>query len=439
MQRYLLAPLLTEKDDAESSEGGIDPLGTEPLADALAVKLVPGVRERQRHPRFLTAMAVSLEICRDFDEETVATDGISAPWIIFEWYLVEGLVRSTDPKERLGVPGSLKAARAIDDGVPLSARRYLKTPTVFGFHGVYRQLARTLGIEDSGRLGETGFELLSIWAAEQGLEGFVGSGGGPGQAVRTQLKDAVRAGLELGSTARGGGWSGWEFFRNHLSPYGAKSQESRFIATALLNDPKGFRRDLIESLIAAKGLRVWEATSSEREFHRALRVTAREELRDLLNAIDGFESFSRFCQDAFQDCLCEMTRQGGKKTSLTSLAALRSVRLASKRVPESFSEVMTQLGPVGETVRFSETFAGLAERGSPTEWVARLIEHHRKTQRRKPPNGKNPWFERFDDGSLMIRPDYRTEEPGTHDDRYVHLYRTPSLWQFARDIHLVKA
>jgi hypothetical protein len=32
MQRYLFAPLLTEKDDAESSEGGIDPLGTEQYA-----------------------------------------------------------------------------------------------------------------------------------------------------------------------------------------------------------------------------------------------------------------------------------------------------------------------------------------------------------------------------------------------------------------------
>src|SRR5271166_2093668 len=100
MQHYLLAPLLTEKDEAESSEGGIDPLGAEPLADALAVKLVPGVRERQRHPRFLTAMALSLEICRDFDEEMVATDGVSAPSIVFEWYLVEGLVRSTDASER---------------------------------------------------------------------------------------------------------------------------------------------------------------------------------------------------------------------------------------------------------------------------------------------------------------------------------------------------
>jgi hypothetical protein len=439
MQRYLLAPLLTEKDDVESSEGGIDPLGTEPLADALAVKLAPGVRERQRHPRFLTAMAVSLEVCRDFDEETLATDGISAPWMVFEWYVVEGLVRSTDARERLGVPGSQKAARARADGVPLSARRYLKTPTVFGFDGVYRQLARTLGIEDNGRLGEAGFELLSVWAVEEGLPGFAGSGDGPGQAVRSQLKDAVRAGLELGSTARGGGWSGWEFFQKHLSPYGAKPREARFIARALVNDPKGFRRDVIESLIAAKGLRVWEATGSEREFHRVLRVAAREELRDLLDAIEGFESFSRLCQDAFQDCLCEMTRRGGKKTSLASLAAIASVRLASKRIPESFGEVMMQLEPVGENVRFGETFAGIAERGSVAEWVERLLEHHRKTQRRKPPNGKSPWFERFDDGSLIIRPDYRTEEPGTHDNGYVHLYRTSSLWQFARDLHLVKA
>ena len=57
MQGYALAPFLTEKDDVESGEGAIDPLGTEPLADRLASKLVPGVRERQQHPRFLTCYA----------------------------------------------------------------------------------------------------------------------------------------------------------------------------------------------------------------------------------------------------------------------------------------------------------------------------------------------------------------------------------------------
>lgn len=78
MASYPLAPLLTEKDDADSSEGGIDPLGLYTIADALGVRLVPGVRERQSHPRFVTAMAASLAVCGDarFEDEEVAIDGI---------------------------------------------------------------------------------------------------------------------------------------------------------------------------------------------------------------------------------------------------------------------------------------------------------------------------------------------------------------------------
>lgn len=57
---YASGPLLTERDEVESAEGGIDPLGTEPIAETLGVMLSPGVRERQLHPRFLTAMAVSM-------------------------------------------------------------------------------------------------------------------------------------------------------------------------------------------------------------------------------------------------------------------------------------------------------------------------------------------------------------------------------------------
>lgn len=434
MQQYALAPILTERDPVDSTEGGINPLGTEALADALAVHLVPGVRERQRHPRFLTAMAASLEVCRDFDEDTLATDGVSAPWQVFEWYLVEGLVRSAEEGERVGLPGSQKAARAIADGVPLSAKRYLKTPAVFGFHGVYRQLARALGIEDAGRLGEVGFELLNVWAREQQLEGFAGSEIGPGQAVRIQLKEAVQAGLEKGATARNAGWAGWTFFRKHLAPDTAGTKEAEFIYTELVNDRKGFRREVIEFLVSPKGRQAWEETGSERVFHQALRTIASHELCQLLDAIDAYEGFSRLCHDAFQDCLCEMTRQGGKKTTLAVLAALPFVKNAWQRVPERFGEVMEQLEPVGEAVRFGETFAGLAERGSNVEWAERLIEHHRKTQKQKE---KNHWFERFDDGSFIIRPDYRTDKPGTGDAHYVHPYRTSSLYQFAQDLNRV--
>ena len=112
----MLTPLLTEKDPAISSEGSIDPLGMYAIADSLAVRLVPGVRERQSHPRFLTAIAVSLAICSEFDDDRVASDGVSEPWQVFEWYLVEGLVRSlTDEDQLQGLPGRDKAARAIQD------------------------------------------------------------------------------------------------------------------------------------------------------------------------------------------------------------------------------------------------------------------------------------------------------------------------------------
>jgi hypothetical protein len=439
MQTYSLAPLLTQKDDAESAEGGLDPLGTESLADTLASNLVPGVRERMSRPRFLTAIAASLEVCRDFADDTIAKDGISEPWQVFEWYLVEGMVRTADADQRKGLPGSLKAAQAIDDGVPISAKRYLKTPTVFGLHGVYRNLARNLGIDESGRLGETGFQLLTIWAKEQGLEGFCGTGGGPGRDVREQLVGAVREGLNQGATTRSSGWAGWEFFSKHLAPYPPGRDEARFLLSALLADPKGYRKHVIDFLVSPAGRRAWEANSSERQFHKELRRNSSNGLAPLLDAIDSYESLSRLCEDAFRDCLYELTGQGGRKTPPTLLATLPSVKQASERVPAMFGDVLTRLEPLGLASRLANTLSLLAEKGTPPEWTARLIKHHQQTQRNKPPNGKNPWFEQFDDGSVIIRPEYRTDDTGAHDGSYVHLYRTRPLWNFAADLRVIKA
>jgi len=51
----MLLPLLSEADPAATSEGSLDPLGLYAIADSLAGRLVPGLRERMTHPRFLTA------------------------------------------------------------------------------------------------------------------------------------------------------------------------------------------------------------------------------------------------------------------------------------------------------------------------------------------------------------------------------------------------
>lgn len=128
----MLTPLLTEADPLHSSEGSIDPLGLYTIADRLAMSLVPGVRERMAHARFLTATAVSLAVCGEFDEDVIAADGISEPWQVFEWYLVEGMVRTCKDSAAIqGLPGREKVASAIRHRVPLSASRYLKTARVF--------------------------------------------------------------------------------------------------------------------------------------------------------------------------------------------------------------------------------------------------------------------------------------------------------------------
>lgn len=433
---YPISPFLSDLDPAESAEGGIDPLGLYTIADALAVRLVPGVRERQSHPRFLTAMAVSHTVCDKFIDR-LAADGKTEPWLVFEWYLVEGMVRKADKADLVGLPGSFKARQSIEDCVPLSSRRYLKTPSVFGFHGIYRQLARNCGVETGDRLGEAGFELLSRWAREQGLEGFAGSAGGSGAAALTQLREAIHDGLETGGTKRSPQWSGWDFFPRHLAIRAIGKQEGAYITGLLRGDPAGHRREVLDFLTASALRRSWSDPPAERPFHELLRASASEPLRELLDAIECYERFARACQDAFDECLHEMTRARSGKVSTTRLSSLKPVVSARERVPGLFQEVSVRLQPLDETPRFHESFSSLAESEGTEDWVRRLLEHHRRTQKLKPPDGKNAWFDTWDDGNFSIRPLYLREEPARGDDSYVHAYRTNPLWSFARDLRLV--
>ena len=101
-----------------------------------------------------------------------------------------------------------------------------------------------------------------------------------------------------------------------------------------------------------------------------------------------------------------------------------------------FGDVMAKLEPFEQSPRFVQSFASLAERCTPIEWVERLAEHQSRVQRSKPPDGKNAWFERFDDGSFIILRLYKRDEGGTHDEKYVHAYRAGSLASFASNLQL---
>ena len=433
---FPLLPLLSDEDKVETSEGGLDPLGLVQVSEALAVRLVPGVRERMSHPRYLTAMAVAMEVCGKFSEETVAHDGISPPWLVFEWIAVEGFVRTADGRDPFKLPGSDKAATALRERVPLSAARYLKTPNVFGFHGVYRGLARDLDIDNAGRLGETGYKLLTTWAKEQKLGGFMGSAGSDGVDICDQLYGAVIRSLRVGAVACRDGWPYWPFFREHLAPHQVGPREAVVLRDALFAGTAGFRGTVLRFLVSDRGRKIFEKTQSELSFHAALRRSADPELGALLDAIASYEMFSRTCQDAFEDVLVEMTRRSGTKVTPRELGRIETVKTASKRVPEMFGELLERLEPFRETVRFGKTFEPLAEPTDAASWADRLLGHHVATQRKKQP-AKSPWFERDDGGGAIIRPLYRMEQPDRRDDTYLHAYRTKPLHSFARDLHLL--
>lgn len=434
----MLTPLLSELDPKSSSEGSLDPLWLYPIADSLAEKLVPGVRERQIHPRFLTAMAVASMVCSDFEDDIIAKDEVSEPWQVFEWYLVEGLVRTIDDaKARQGVPGSEKATNALRDGVPLSAARYLKSPAVFGFHGVYRTLATNMDIiDDSGRLGDVGYRLIKIWESEQGLSGFCSNDRGSGAEIRRQLYTAVQKGLENGATAKGGGWGGWWFFKDHLAPLKFGNNEASFIRGALWDVRYDTRRQVMEFLCSKKGQKVWRDSGSEKDIHESLRPAASPELKLLLDAILAYEAFSRALQDAFDDCLLYMSQKKAR-VSLKELSKLTDIRSAQKNTYELFPIVLERLQPFGEATRFEDGFTELAEKTSTEEWIAALINHHIRIQQNKPPNGKNPWFISLDDGNYFIRSDYSTDKGGLKDNSYPHYYRTRPLQSFIEDMRLV--
>jgi len=435
----MLKPLLSDYDPITSSEGALDPLGLYSIADSLGRELVPGVRERQSHPRFLTAIAVGAYLCSAFDDDTIAADGVSEPWQVYEWHVVEGIVRSASKQDEYrGLPGSLKAEQAISENQHLSAVRYLKTPRVFGFHGVYRLLAHTLEIIDQhGRLDVNGWELLNIWENEQKLHGFVGTSGQSGSSWRKTITEAIEEALRVSRLNRSGGWSGWQFFFDHLRHTKHEEQEAAFIRTALMDSSSGYRSDVLDFLVSETGQRLWTSTSSEFVFHKALSKNGAREMRPLLDAIMAYEQFARHMTDAFYSCLHTMTRKAGK-TPAAELAAAGPVRNAYKNIPASFHKLSDLLQPYGLSLDFENGFKGLDTRGNIETWVCSLLEHHFRIQRSKPPNGKNPWIERFSDSSYMVRTAYRQTDPPAHKEelQYVHAYRTNSLWSFASDLRM---
>lgn len=428
-------PFLTLPDPLISGEGALDPIGLSMIGDRLAEQILPGLRVRMSRPRFLTAIAVSAEVCKDI-EDRFATDGITPAYLVFEWLLVEAFVRESEEDATRRTPGIQKArdVRASDDA--MCARTYLKTPTVFGFHGVYKPLARHLGIvDDDLRLSDQGYELLKIWQSEQGMEGFLDgvTGSGPGRSARQTFRSAVEDGLAASCTKRSGGWQGWQILAAHLAPTNTGPNEAAFIHRLLADPEAAPRGEVFQLLLDAadkEGL-------SEHEIVRSfLLPKAGRDLTIQLKSIAAYEKACVVLEEAF-DWICYLsTHSVGRPITAATFGEEARVCQLAKDLPTALKDAEKALtvAPLG----VQQLFAALAKGFDPVRDAETLFEtvlaRHEQVQKEKPPEGKRSWFERSPDGATFVRPPYRVTERPASEPSWNRPYRIATVRSFLDDL-----
>ncbi|MCI0487101.1 MAG: hypothetical protein L0229_10930 [Blastocatellia bacterium] len=428
-------PFLTLLDPVTSGEGALDPLGLATTGDRLANWILPGLAARMSRPRFLTAMAVAAVVCDEIDD--IAVDRVTPAHIVFEWLLVEGFTRRADDKRIRGTPGIDKARRARDARLPMCAKSYLKTPSVFGFHGAYKRLALDTGILDEDfHLCDNGYTLVKIWEAEQKIEGFLDSSLSRNSSgnVKQVLRSAVRDGLKCEHTNRSAAWSGWSFFADHLAPSEIGEREAGFIRDLIL-DAKGDRRGEIFKLIEQPDNLKVADKESEAALVRHIIPQSSPELARRLETIKAYEEFCALMEDAF-DWLRYLSSQAGAwALSRAEFADKQEIRIIASELPRRL-EIARQFlndAPVQIDREFDQIAVFFEGVESAAELYDALIDRHAQVQKAKQPEGKREWFERAMDGSAFVRIPYRLDESPVKREWWNRPYRLMAVRSFCRD------
>jgi hypothetical protein len=413
-------------------------LGLASASDQLAEWILPGLRARMSRPRFLTAIAVSAVVC-DGLQGLYAADNITPAHLVFEWLLVEGYAREGRDDEILRTPGILKAREAKRAGVRMSAKSYLKVPTVFGFHGVYKRLATNLRIVDEDySLGDNGYALVKVWEEEQGLAGFIDSAL-PRQStlnLKRVLRSAVEEGLARGYTERGGGWQGWRFFAERLAPARIGAREAHYIRQLLL-DPSGDRREEVFRLLELPRNLHLADEGSEAVMIRNLLPQASPGLTTRLKAITAFEAACACVEDAFDWLRYLSTLSPARALSRSEFTSVDVVRRTASALGGRLSaaERLLDDAPSQAQEKFAELAAYFTQVRSADDLFDAVLRRHSAVQRTKPPEGKREWFEHAADGGVYVRSDYRLDVRPAPRDWWPRPYRLLTASNFCDDLN----
>lgn len=436
----LRAPILSEFDPPQESEGSVDPLSLQRIYERLADRILPAVTVRMSRVRFLTAIAVAAHVCRDYEDDDLAADDLTPPWLLFEWFVVEAFARSLDDDTPRGIPGMMKVKAALRNGRHVGAASYLKTPKIFGYTGVYKRLAVALRIVTDGlRLDDRGYRLVREWERDQEMQGFFDGREGPGARFRDEIREALRDGLAKGRTVHRKG-PFWDELATKFHPDHAGPREAAAIRDALLSgdhvDPshlEGARmtRELLEALVRKP---FDFASEDEADYLRTISPASSAELRVRLQAIDDYESLCRPITDAFDFVRHLSTREGRAPIGADEFSECKeasgivgAVASGASRVRDNRSLLEWEPDVLGLVSRYGDV-------KTAADLFRRVLEHHEHAQREKPPEGKRPWIERVRQDRVVIRAAYAFPDPPVDRREYVHVYRVPSVSRFLGDL-----
>lgn len=359
-------PFSTTYDKTEDPPGSVDPLGTLSEAERLADILLPGFTSRMWRPRLLTFAAVASVIADRVVKITGREEDRLDARLVFERLFVAGIVRQADenPDDYRGaitrLPGSTLAKQAWNDGEPLRSGNFLKGQAVNGPYGVMARLCRSVGlIDNDGRLGRNGPDLLLAWSSDQGLTNYLED---PNQADGEGVKWAkIVTKTVYQGLGRQGDWPSrnqqiWSMLASRMRPDDIKRDERKTIIRTLAAEP--VRRRIIDLLRSPESLAVYRADAHQDRgvLERRILLGAIAPLLQTteptdrliatcLRAIDAYEKASALLQQIFDAVLWGLHQKSGRAKPEEIM------KLAS--VSETIGHAVSNAAPIGRSLEMA--------------------------------------------------------------------------------------
>jgi hypothetical protein len=316
----------------------------------------------------------------------------------------------------------------------LDARSYLKTPRIFGFHGVYKRLAIRLGLLDVHlAVGPNTERLVDAWARSTGFDGLAGV-----KPLISTWRTEVKRCLNERPPRTRPNWTNrsWTELAEAVAPYSCRGQERRYLRQLLIDQSErrlGALPTLWQIVSGSNGDDLTEETLHDVLEQREPSYAA------LLHSIRSYEAFARALQDAFDLLRAEATTLDARGFVITNITKSSDFTACVKDLHRRFLNAHHALGEASINNLslqnlFDARFDVFAEPLDAGACALALCSHHDRIQRAKSAAGKRSWFDRLGENRIYIRQAYRVKKFDIQLDRYLHDYRSRPIRNFYNDL-----